>query len=160
MNNKTVLIVVAVFLLLIGIFKPNLDTFFPDSKPVPTINVVEPTDPELKESCLAVATILKNGKSSDALRLSSLYSDIGDLIALDGENEVIKTTEEIRQANKLSGSLLRLDIKGKYEGLATAAEKVIVVSIGQDDLPLDKELRNKSVTAFKALAWACKEGSK
>ena len=160
MNNKTVLIVVAVFLLLIGIFKPNLDTFFPDSKPVPTINVVEPTDPELKESCLAVATILKNGKSSDALRLSSLYSDIGDLIALDGENEVIKTTEEIRQANKLSGSLLRLDIKVKYEGLATAAEKVIVVSIGQDDLPLDKELRNKSVTAFKALAWACKEGSK
>ena len=160
MNNKTVLIVVAVFLLLIGIFKPNLDTFFPDSKPVPTINVVEPTDPELKESCLAVATILKNGKSYDALRLSSLYSDIGDLIALDGENEVIKTTEEIRQANKLSGSLLRLDIKGKYEGLATAAEKVIVVSIGQDDLPLDKELRNKSVTAFKALAWACKEGSK
>ena len=160
MNNKTVLIVVAVFLLLIGIFKPNLDTFFPDSKPVPTINVVEPTDPELKESCLAVATILKNGKSSDALRLSSLYSDIGDLIALDGENEVIKTTEEIRQANKLSGSLLRLDIKGKYEGLATAGEKVIVVSIGQDDLPLDKELRNKSVTAFKALAWACKEGSK
>ena len=160
MNNKTVLIVVAVFLLLIGIFKPNLDTFFPDSKPVPTINVVEPTDPELKESCLAVATILKNGKSSDALRLSSLYSDIGDLIALDGENEVIKTTEEIRQANKLSGSLLRLDIKGKYDGLATAAEKVIVVSIGQDDLPLDKELRNKSVTAFKALAWACKEGSK
>ena len=160
MNNKTVLIVVAVFLLLIGIFKPNLDTFFPDSKPVPTINVVEPTYPELKESCLAVATILKNGKSSDALRLSSLYSDIGDLIALDGENEVIKTTEEIRQANKLSGSLLRLDIKGKYEGLATAAEKVIVVSIGQDDLPLDKELRNKSVTAFKALAWACKEGSK
>ena len=160
MNNKTVLIVVAVFLLLIGIFKPNLDTIFPDSKPGPTINVVEPTDPELKESCLALATILRNGKSSDALRLSSLYSDIGDLIALDGENEVIKSTEEIRQANKLSGSLLRLDIKGKYEGLATAAEKVIVVSIGQDDLPLDKELRNKSVTAFKALAWACKEGSK
>ena len=160
MNNKTVLIVVAVFLLLIGIFKPNLDTFFPDSKPVPTINVVEPTDPELKETCLAVATILKNGKSSDALRLSSLYSDIGDLISLDGENEVIKNTEEIRQTNKLSGLLLRLDIKGKYEGLAEAAEKVIVTGIGSDDVSLDKELRNKAVTSFKALAWACKEGSK
>ena len=92
MNNKTLLIILAVVLLFIGIFKPNLGVVVPNNAPVPVVNVVEPTDPELKETCLAVATILKNGKSSDALRLSSLYSDIGDLIALDGENEVIKST--------------------------------------------------------------------
>lgn len=160
MNNKTLLVILAVVLLFVGIFKPNLGVVVPNNGPAPVVNVVEPTDAELKTACLEVAQILQKGRSSDALRLSSLYSDIGDLIALDGENEVIKNTEEIRQANKLSGLLLRLDIKGKYEGLAEAAEKVIVTGIGSDDVSLDKELRNKAVTSFKALAWACKEGSK
>ena len=160
MNNKTLLVILAVVLLFVGIFKPNLGVVVPNNGPAPVVNVVEPTDPELKTACLEVAQILQKGRSSDAIRLSSLYSDIGDLIALDGENEVIKNTEEIRQANKLSGLLLRLDIKGKYEGLAEAAEKVIVTGIGSDDVSLDKELRNKAVTSFKALAWACKEGSK
>ena len=132
----------------------------PNNGPAPVVNVVEPNDPELKAACLEVAKILQKGGSADALRLSSLYSDIGDLIALDGENEVIKNTEEIRQTNKLSGLLLRLDIKGKYEGLAEAAEKVIVTGIGSDDVSLDKDSRSKAVTSFKALAWACKEGSK
>ena len=160
MNNKTLLVILAVVLLFVGIFKPNLGVVVPNNGPAPVVNVVEPTDPELKTACLEVAQILQKGRSSDAIRLSSLYSDIGDLIALDGENEVIKNTEEIRQANKLSGLLLRLDIKGKYEGLAAAAEKVIVTGIGSDDVSLDKELRNKAVKSFKALAWACKEGSK
>jgi len=160
MNNKTLLIILAVVLLLIGIFKPDLGKITPNNVPVPVLNVVEPKDPELKTACLEVTKILQKGGSSDALRLSSLYSDIGDLIALDEENEVIKNTDEIRQANKLSGLLLRLDIKGKYEGLAEAADKVIVTGIGGDDVSLDKELRNKAVTSFKALAWACKEGSK
>ena len=160
MNNKTLLIILAVVLLLIGIFKPNLGVVVPNNGPVPVVNVVEPNDPELKAACLEVAKILQKGGSADALRLSSLYSDIGDLIALDGENEVVKNTEEIRQTNKLSGLLLRLDIKGKYEGLAEAAEKVIVTGIGSDDVSLDKDLRSKAVTSFKALAWACKEGSK
>lgn len=160
MNNKTLLIIVAGILLFVGVFKPNLGTVVPNSPVAPNVNVVEPTDPELKEACLEVAQILQKGKSSDALRLSSLYSDMADLIALDGENEVIKTTEEIRQANRLSGLLLRLDLKGKYEGLAEAAKKVVVTSLGDDDVSLDKDLRDKAVIGFKALAWACKEGSK
>lgn len=163
MNNmsKALLIVLAAVLLFIGIFKPDVGVLVPNNNPIPVVvDVVEPTDPLLKDACLAVTKILQNGKPSDALRLSSLYSDIGDLVSLDGENEVVKNTEEIRQTNKLSGLLLRLDIKGKYEGLAQASEKVIVVGLGSDDVVLDKDLRDKAVVSFKALAWACKEGSK
>jgi len=161
MNNitQTFLILVAAVLLFIGIFKPNLEFLTPKNTPA-VVNVVEPEDPVLKKACLEVSKILQKGTSSDALRLSSLYSDIGDLISLDEENEIIKNTEEIRQANRLSGLLLRLDIKGKYVGLAEASEKVIVTGLGNDDMVLDKDLRNKAVTSFKALAWACKEGSK
>lgn len=160
-SNKIVVLVIGCLLLLLGLFRPNFSNFFPlVDQPRTVINVIEPTESILKEACSEVSKILQKGNSSDALRLSSLYSDIGDLIALDGENEVVKNTEEIRQTNKLSGLLLRLDIKGKYEGLAKASEKVIVISLGSDDVVLDKDLRDKAVTSFKVLAWACKEGSK
>lgn len=157
--NKTILLIIAAILLLVGIFKPNLSVV-PDTPSVPTINIVAPSDPELKKACSEVVSILQDGKSSDALRLSSLYMDIAYLIELDGENEVIKTTEDIRQANSLSGLLLKLDIKGKYKNLAGAAKNVIVTGIGDDDVALDAELRKKAVESFRALAWACQEGSK
>lgn len=159
MNNKTLLLIIAAILLLVGIFKPNLSVV-PSTPSVPSVNVVAPSDPEMKEACSEVISILQKGKSSDALRLSSLYMDISTLIELDGENEVIKTTEDIRQANSLSGLLLKLDIKGKYPNLAEAAKKVIVTGIGDDDVSLDAQLRKKAAESFRALAWACKEGSK
>jgi hypothetical protein len=155
--NKTILLIIAIVLLAIGLVKPNLSVI-PDTPSVPTISA--PVDPELKQACSEVISILQNGKATDALRLSSLYIDIATLIELDGENEVIKTTEDIRQANSLSGLLLRLDIQGKYKNLAGAAKNVIVTGIGDDDVALDVELRKKAVESFRALAWACKEGSK
>jgi hypothetical protein len=155
--NKTILLIIAIVLLAIGLVKPNLSVV-PDIPSVPTISA--PVDPELKQACSEVISILQNGKTTDALRLSSLYMDIATLIELDGENEVIKTTEDIRQANSLSGLLLKLDIKGKYPNLAEAAKKVIVTGIGDDDVSLDAQLRKKAAESFRALAWACKEGSK
>jgi hypothetical protein len=159
MNNKTLLIILACVLLFIGIFKPNLGVVVPNNE-IPSVKVVEPTNKELKEACLEVSKILQKGSSSDALRLSSLYSDLGDLISIDGEDEIIKSTEEIRQANRLSGLLLKLNIKGKYPDLAEATQKVIVIGMGDEDVSLDKDLRQKAVESFKALAWGCKEGSK
>ena len=79
---------------------------------------------------------------------------------MDGEQEVVKTTDEVRLANSLSGVMLRMDIKGKYQDLASACNSVIVAAIGNDSVLLDKDLRNKAVEGFKALSWACNEGSK
>ena len=45
---------------------------------------------------------------------------------LDGEDLVIKNTDEIRQANSIAGVMLRLDIKGKYPDLAKEANRYIV----------------------------------
>ena len=72
----------------------------------------------------------------------------------------IKNTEEIRQANKLAGLMLRLDIKGKYEDLPEAAQALVLTAIGDDNVLLNPDLRAKAVNGFKALAWACNEGSK
>ena len=159
MNNKTLLIVAAL-LITVGLVKPANFNWRPnvDNKPV-SIEVVKPTNKDLLDSCLDVIKILKGGKS-DAKRLSSLYNDLALLVSLDGEDEVVKTTDEVRQANSLSGVMLRLDMKNKYRGLSSACNNVMISAIGDDSVLLDKSLRNKAVDGFKALAWACNEASK
>jgi hypothetical protein len=56
--------------------------------------------------------------------------------------------------------MLRLDIKGKYPNLAKEAKEVVVAAIGDDQIPLSKELRVKAVEGLNALAWAFNMGSK
>lgn len=164
MNNKTVLLLVGVGLIFIGLFKPSLDVPVDNSVIVDNVEVFEtPKDSNLKELCLDVAQAFKTGSSTrkkDAKRLSELYADLAQLISLDDDDEAIKTTEEIRQANSLSGIMLRLNIKGLYPQLGSASQKVLVSQIGDDIVPLDKDLRKKAVEAFKGLSWACNEGSK
>ena len=166
MLNSKSLLVIAGILIAIGLLKPDLTKVFPviNSPSNNTIVVVTPpSDDTLKQKCKLVIDILSNGnsdRSKDGKRLSDLYMDLATLIELDGADQVIKTTEEITQANSLSGLMLRLNIKDKYPGLGDAAQVVISSQIGDDVIPLDAELRSKAVEAFRGLAWACNEGSK
>ena len=163
MNNKTLLIIGGI-LLVIGLVKPNFNLPFDNPQPVNNIVIVSPpADSELKSKCELVINALRNGSSDrkqDGKRLSELCTDLAVLVGLDEENEVIKTTEEIRQANSLSGLMLRINLKNKYDGLSEAAQSVLVSQIGDDIVPLDQSLRNKAVDAFMGLAWAFNEGSK
>jgi hypothetical protein len=163
-NSKKLLLLLAGALIVIGLLKPDLGNFLPNKPVVEKIVVVTPPqEKELRDKCKLVIDALVNGSSDrkkDGVRLSELYMDLSTLIELDGEDQVIKTTEEIRQANSLSGVMLRLDIKGKYPGLSDATQAIIASQIGNDIIPLDADLRTKAVDAFKALSWACNEGSK
>jgi len=170
MNSKTITLIVAVVLILIGLVKPDFSKLLDRTpKPSPDVVVVndliveKPTDEGLLAKCDPVIAALKNGagdRKSDGKRLASLYLDMATLISLDGEDLVIRNTEEIRQANSLSGLMLKLDMKGKYPDLANAAKDLVVTAVGDDNVDLDKELRNNAVLGFKALAWACNEGAK
>lgn len=160
MNSKALLIV-AGLLIAVGLIKPDLSSLVPSNKPKDSVVFIEaPSDENVKKECDDVAKILKSGSPNDAVRLRDLFLDISKLIELDGEDLVIKTTEEIRQANSLAGPMLRLDIKNKYENLANEAKEVIVSVIGDDNVPLTTELRKQAANAFKYLAWACNEGAK
>ena len=167
MRRDKIILCVAGLLLFIGLYKPSLDWLRP---PIPTPTVVDiveieaPKDKELKALAENVRDCFLNSSSStretDARLLANLYKDIAVLISLNSTNEVITTTEAIRQANVLCGAMLNLDIKGKYEGLANAAEQLLSSTIGIDNVKMTKELREKSVNCFNALSWACQEGSK
>ena len=165
LNSKSLLLILAAILIFVGLVKPDLSSIV---KPKPSVvdNIVVVTPPEskeLREKCQPVIDALRSGSSDrkqDAKRLSELYMDLATLIELDGEDEVVKNTEEIRQANSLSGVMLRLNIKGAYPGLTEATNKLLMSQIGDDMVPLDENLRGQAIKAFTALAWACLEGSK
>jgi hypothetical protein len=165
MNTKTLLLALAFILIGIGLFKPNLGSLVDRPQPV-VVDVAElsaPVREGLKTKADEVVRVLKNGDSdrkTDGKRLSSLYVDLATLVTLDGDDEVIKNTEEIRQANKLAGTMLKLDIKNKYPKLAEAAKAVIIEAIGDDSVALNKESRVQAAEGFKALAWACSQGAK
>jgi len=165
MNKKALLLLGAV-LVGIGLLKPSIVNVF---RPNPSPSVVVVDDLDLSKPSAefndAVASVVKalsvnSDRKTDGKRLASLFNDLSDLILLDGDDLVIKNTEEIRQANKLAGPMLKMDIKGKYEDLPEAAQSLINKAIGDDNVPLTAELRAKAVEAFKALAWASNEGSK
>jgi len=164
MKNNNLLLVVAGLLILVGLTKFDLSRLnILPNKPnaVDVLELPEPTDSAVKKEADDVVSVLKeSGAKGDAKRLRDLYLDLAKLVELDGENEVVRNTEEIRQANSLAGVMLRLDIKGKYPDLAKEAKEVVVASIGDDQILLSKELRAKAVEGLNALAWACNMGSK
>lgn len=167
MNMKNFVLIIGAVLILIGIVKPDLSSII--NKPIdnPVVNnevvVTKPSDPAILEKCEAVIEAIKAGPSSrytDGKRLASLYLDIATLVELDGEDLVIKDTEELRQANKIAGLMLRLDLKDKYPELRVSAQDLIIQFIGDDHVLLDADLRQKAANGFRALAWACNEGAK
>jgi len=164
MKNNNLLLAIAGLLVLIGLTKFDLSRLnIVPNRPnaVDVLELPEPTDENVKKEADDVVAILKeSGAKVDAKKLRDLYLDLAKLVELDGEEEVIKNTDEIRQANSLAGPMLRLDIKGKYPNLAKEAKEVVVASIGDDHILLSKELRVKAVEGLNALAWACNMGSK
>ena len=165
MNTKNLLLMLAAILIVVGLLKPDLSNFinnFTPSNNVVNVVVEKPTNTEILDECQEVIDALKedSDRKQDGPRLASLYNDLATLVSLDGEDLVLKNTEEIRQANKLAGVMLKLDIKGKYPKLAKAAEDLVIASIGDDSVMLDDKLRQGAADGFKALAWACYEGAK
>jgi hypothetical protein len=162
--KNNLLLVVAGLLVLIGLtgFDLTKVNFLPSGpNSVDVLELTEPADENIRKEAFDVVSLLKESNAkSDAKKLRDLYLDLAKLVELDGEDEVIKSTEEIRQANSLAGVMLRLDMKGKYPNLAKEAKEVVVAAIGDDQILLSKELRVKAVEGLNALAWACNLGSK
>lgn len=166
MKNSTLLLIGAI-LIALGLIKPDIDLGIlkPTTIDNNTICVVDPPSEDvLLNNSQQIVKILQSSddstRSSDCLKLSSLYCDMATLIELDEEDVVIKDTSDIRQANILAGKMLRLDIKDKYPGLAEKAKELLIEEIGDEDVALDEELRKKSINAFRALSWSFYEGSK
>lgn len=163
MNNKNLLLLLGLVLIGIGFFKPNINLGIKNPiNNVVNVEVDKPNDPSLLALAQTLTETIRtsNVSKADCLRLANVCFDMGTLVGLDGSSEVLKNTEEIRQANRLTGLMLRMDINKKYPGLAEAMNKTVIAYIGNDIVVLNPDLRNKSVNVFQALAWAFIQGSK
>jgi hypothetical protein len=158
-NNNKLLWIVAALLLAVGVFQPSLPRFNNSSSQAVSVSV--PSD-ELQSKCEKIIQIVKSsnnsGKTEDMRKLSGLYLDLARLISINDEDTIIKNTEEVREANKLSGKMLELDIKDKYEDLGEELNSVVKSYLGDDNVALSPELRQRSVDVFKAFAWALTRG--
>lgn len=155
-QNNGLLLIIATGLILYSLFFGGINL---TSSQNTDLQIPKPSA-NLLELCAPVIDSIKGKADShkDGLILANLYSDVATLIELN--EDIIKNTEEIREANKISGSMLKLNIKDKYPQFPSAATNLVVEYIGDDNIALSPELRQKSVEAFKALAWACNEASK
>jgi hypothetical protein len=158
-NNNKLLWIVAALLLAVGVFQPSLPRFNNSSSQAVSVSV--PSD-ELQSKCEKIIQIVKSSNNSDKTedmrKLSGLYLDLARLISINDEDTIIKNTEEVREANKLSGKMLELDIKDKYEDLGEELNGVVKSYLGDDNVALSPELRQRSVDVFKAFAWALTRG--
>lgn len=163
MKDNKIVLIVAGFLIVIGLTKIDIATVWSlPSRHTDVMELTAPADENVKKEAQDVIDLLKQsgGDKNDFKKLRDLSLDLARLIELDGADVVIKTTENIRQANSISGVMLRLDMKDKYKDLAKESKDVIVAAIGDDDVALTDELRNKAVDSFNGLAWAYNEASK
>lgn len=169
MTQNKIVLFIGLGLLAIGLIKPDLSQLRWNANVVPVSNLEQyvtdaPADANLVEKGRIVTKILLDSNDStrkyNALRLSALYNDLATLISLDNDDMVIKDSSAIREANKLSGNMLNLDIKNKYPNLASANEDIVVTAIGDADVLLDAETRQRAIQAFRTLSWAFYEGSK
>ena len=161
MKDKLLLGIGAI-LILLALTKPDLTNLLEHNASVNRV-VIEQIDSESQALVQPIVDILKNGsddRKEDGKRLASLYSDMAVLIQLDGDDQVVSNTEEIKETNALAGKMLKLNLKDKYPNLALECSNYVMKMIGNDNITLDSELRTKAVQAFRSLAWACNEGSK
>jgi hypothetical protein len=164
--KNNILLALGALLVCFSLFGQYFDTdFLKPGLPDTTSYVIDaPADTGLLEKAKIVTETIQNSEDtttrSDCLRLSALYADMAILLELDKDDLVIKDTASIREANSLSGKMLRLNIKDKYPGLAEDAKDLLSEALGDEDVTLDDDLRAKAVDAFRALSWAFYEGSR
>lgn len=88
-------------------------------------------------------------ETSDRLRLSGLYFALGNIIS---DEDEVKTTEQVRQINIQSGTVLIGQGKISSADLRDAMEKVLMDTLGEENKALDKETRETARDLFWAAA--------
>ena len=121
---------------------------------------VETPSAELRALVSNVSSVLaKDGAgAADRIALGNFYRDAATIIAADPN--VARTTGQFRSAYIDAGSTMftRLNLKKKYDGLASAIEQPIQTVIKLDNRPLTEQDRQGLKKILEAIAWACYGG--
>lgn len=125
----------------------NVNIVVPDVE----IAIPEPsvTNKTLVEGLSDVVTDKK-----DRIQLRDFFATLAHVI--DTDPNLIKTTSDFKEYNSLSGQLnfTGLDLKDKYNDLGEAIDKVIVSTLGLENVNMTPEKRKVLVDVLNAVAWS------
>jgi hypothetical protein len=112
--------------------------------------VVTPTEKHKVSEALSAAT------KQDRSRVRAYYTAMADVVRRD--DHIITTVGRWRtaNANALDLAFKGTDLPGKYKGLDTAIEDVLVKAIGKEDVAMTAEKRAALVVALEEVASAAR----
>lgn len=120
---------------------------------VPDVGVKIP-EPSVTNKTLVkgLSEIVTDKKDRDQLR--DFFITLAHVVETDPN--LIKTTADFKQYNSLSGQLnfTGLDLKDKYDGLGEAIDKVVVDTLGLENVSMTPEKRKELVDVLTAIAWS------
>jgi hypothetical protein len=157
MNDSVKLVLIAV-LLLGGMWGEKAVTFIKKNVPAISDNTDKTTipDPDIAYQALTKPLREMEIDPKDASEIRDFFWQLSQIIR--HEPELIKTTEQFRKFNMVAGSLnfAGLEMKDKYPDLGEAIDKIIMDTIGKEDVPLDDTKRKSLYTILHAIAWSMK----
>ena len=121
--------------------------------PLISISITEPT-PELQETVKDISELVTGDDAvKDKLLISDYFNQLANVVRDDPG--LIDTTEKFRRFNSTAGQInfAGQSLKDKYNGLGSAIDDLIKNAIGNENVELDKEKRDKLVNLLKAIAW-------
>ena len=121
--------------------------------PLVSISITEPT-PELQETVKDISELVTGDDAvKDKLLISDYFNQLANVVRDDPG--LINTTETFRRFNSTAGQInfAGQSLKDKYNGLGSAIDDLIKNAIGNENVELDKEKRDKLVNLLKAIAW-------
>ncbi len=91
----------------------------------------------------------------DAKEISDFYGQLADVIRDDSIDEIIVQNKSFRDWYMKSGSLnFTPALKGKYIGLSTAIDAVLMGTLGEEDIKWTPQTRKNASEVCDAIAWA------
>tara|TARA_R100000008_G_scaffold84592_1_gene72411 strand:- start:681 stop:1160 length:480 start_codon:yes stop_codon:yes gene_type:complete len=118
-----------------------------------TVLASEPS-PELKESVKGIPVLITGSDAAvDKIQISDYFNQVANVIRDDPG--FINNTQIVRRFNSTAGQInfAGQSLKDKYNGLGSAIDDLIKNAIGNENVELDKEKRDKLVNLLKAIAW-------
>ena len=153
--SRQVKVVVAIICIGLGLFWNQIPDLIDRVKDTPNVSVsiTEPT-PELQETVKDIPTLVTGDNAAkDKLLISDYFNQLANVVRDDPG--LIDTTEKFRRFNSIAGQInfAGQSLKDKYNGLGKAIDDLIKDTIGNDNIGLDQEKRDRLVHLLKAIAW-------
>jgi len=91
----------------------------------------------------------------DAKEISDFYGQLADVIRDDAVDQIIVQNKPFRDWYIKSGSLnFTPSLKGKYIGLGSAIDAVLMGTLGDQDIKWTPQMRKNAAEICDAIAWA------